>query len=348
MSSKIVSEARAASRRRPLAKGAAALLILAAVTASPSASRAEPSAADKAVAEALFREGKKLFDGGKTAEACAKLTESQRLDPKLGTLLNLAVCHEKEGKSASAWAEFTEAASLSIAAKNAPREAFAKEHASALEKRLSKLVIEISGAAPGTTFTLNGATLSAAAVGSPIPVDPGSITIAATAPGKRPWSETVTIEAGPSSKRIVVPPLADEPKVGPTATPTATVAASAGPVSGGSGMSGRRVAGIAVAAAGLVSVGVGSVFGVIAFQKKDALQGHCGARFCDEVGLAADRDAHLAADVSTATFAVGLAAIAGGAVLYFTAPSPQGAGSALRVTPQISGRGAGLLLEGDL
>src|SRR6185436_12399932 len=70
---------------------------------------AEPTAADKSLATQLFKEGRALVDQGKVAEGCRKLEESQRLDPGGGTLLNVALCHEKEGRTATAWAEFTEA-----------------------------------------------------------------------------------------------------------------------------------------------------------------------------------------------------------------------------------------------
>src|SRR5580765_1857550 len=73
---------------------------------------AEPSDADRTLAAALFREGKALMDKGDFAPACAKLEESQRLDPGGGTILNLALCHEKEGRFARSWSEFTEAVTV--------------------------------------------------------------------------------------------------------------------------------------------------------------------------------------------------------------------------------------------
>src|ERR1041384_7022387 len=74
--------------------------VLAAVVACPKAARAEPDSV--AAAETLFREGREAVKRADYAVACPKFQESQRLDPAIGTLLNLALCEESWGGLADA------------------------------------------------------------------------------------------------------------------------------------------------------------------------------------------------------------------------------------------------------
>jgi predicted negative regulator of RcsB-dependent stress response len=75
-------------------------------------SLAAEDTATLAAAEAAFDAARKHLDAGELDQACAKFEASQRLSPAVGTLLNLADCHERAGRTATAWATFRSCATL--------------------------------------------------------------------------------------------------------------------------------------------------------------------------------------------------------------------------------------------
>src|SRR5262245_50071789 len=102
--------------------------------------------ADDSTAEALFDQGRKLMAAQQYNEACPKFSASHRLDPALGTLLNLAYCWKLLGKAASAWSAFREAASLAYWQHQRQREAFARSEAAELEPKLARLNVYVADA----------------------------------------------------------------------------------------------------------------------------------------------------------------------------------------------------------
>ena len=161
------------------------------------------------MAESLFREGKRLMAESKPAEACPKFAESFRLDAGLGTLLNLAACHQAEGKLASAWAKFTEAETRARREGDNARAEFAAAHGRALEPRLSRLQIVLApGAnAEGLDIAIDDRHLSSAAFGLPMPVDPGTHHVTAAASGKKPWSTDIATPPEGQTVAVTIPVL---------------------------------------------------------------------------------------------------------------------------------------------
>src|SRR5262245_7033223 len=157
-----------------------------------------PSAAadgDAAAADVLFTEGKRLLGQGDIKAACPKFAESYRLDPALGALLNLASCHEKEGRVATAWSEYRQAEAEARRA-NDRREAFSRKQAEALEPRLPRLTLVLGGATPGLTITRNGVPVGDGSFGTDLPVDPGVQEITASAEGYKPVKKRVEMAEG--------------------------------------------------------------------------------------------------------------------------------------------------------
>lgn len=153
------------------------------------------AAAQNKDAKALAEEGQGLLDQGNVAAACAKLAESARIEPKVATQMLLASCYERAGRTASAWTEYQVAAKLASKAgdKEWQREMIAIERARALEKKLVRLTITAPAPTPGLVVRRGGEPLPAGQLGVAVPVDPGEITVTATAPGFEPFTMTLRI-----------------------------------------------------------------------------------------------------------------------------------------------------------
>ncbi len=302
--------------------------------------RAQRSVNDKAAAEALFDEALDLMKEKRYAEACPKLEESQRIDAGIGTLLYLAECYEKSGRTASAWATFREAASAASAAGQAERALQGKQRADQLEERLSKLTILVAPEdkrLQGFKVTRGGQEVLPPLFDAAVPVDPGQLVIEATAPGHQTFSKMVTVPANGGRALVQIPPLvAIQPEPIPPAVsannarpqsrtePTNQSMASFGADTGNDKAgSGTRTAGVVLMGVGAAGLVVGSIFGLRAIKKNNEAEDHCGdATTCgDKEGVDAADDANTAAWVSNVGFLGGAGLIVGGVLMYTLAPN---------------------------
>lgn len=189
------------------------------------------SATEVSLAETLYRQGRELSAAGNYAEACPKFAESYRLDPATGTLLNLAACHEAQGKIASAWLEYSDALVQSRRDRRQSRIKYAEERIAALDPKLSRLTLLLAPEVnePELTILLDGVGIGRAALGVPTPVDPGKHSVEAKAPGKKLWSASVDIGASADMQTVTIPALAPAPAAEPAVAPAAVAAAPLGP-----------------------------------------------------------------------------------------------------------------------
>jgi hypothetical protein len=340
----------------------ASALVLAGVLAMPAVAFAQGSS-NQAAAEALFDEGKKLMAAGQFAQACAKLAESQRLDPGAGTLLNLASCYERDGRTATAWATYKE--TIASADKSGRKEwaAAATKRVKALEPLLSKLTIAVPEGAKTTGLVVkrDGAVINAAEWGLAIPLDPGKHAIEASAPDKKTYSSTVDLGAKADMQTVTVPPLesgaggatvAALPGAGTSVPPTAAEpASSSGTDTGTTSSSGSstRILGLGLVGAGVIGLGVGTVFGLKAGSLNDDAKANCNAdqTRCNAAGVAQVDDAKSAATISTIGFVAGAALVAGGAVLFFTSPKGEKTTARRTTVAPVLGSTTGLSLQGS-
>jgi tetratricopeptide (TPR) repeat protein len=315
--------------------------------AAPLAASAQSSPNDKALAESLFDRGLELMRLGKDEEACQALERSQGVEPGVGTMLYLAECYEKLGRTASAWAMYREAASLAQEQGQTERAKKGATRAEFLQSSLSKLtlVVPADAAVPGLLITRNGNVVPSAALGSPVPVDPGEQKLTAAAPGYAAWSTTVDLP--PNGARLVV----DVPKLQalpPSETPQPPLplaqsgptepAAAATPPPSAAEREPRttyhKPLAYALGGVGIVALGVGSYFGVRAISENNKADEACPALNC---GTAQGREhndaAHSAATAANILVAGGAALLAAGIVVFLVRPREDEVNVALTTGP---------------
>jgi hypothetical protein len=293
-------------------------------------------------AEALFRDGRRLMAEGRYAEACPKFVAAGKLEATTGTALNKGECFERLGKLASAWAGFDEARTLAKRSGEGARADEAARRMALLEPRLSTVLLQAppGGLPAGSSIRLDGQAVDAAALGTAIPVDAGSHTVEVAGAAGGSWSTTVEVAAEP--KTVPVPLQAP---VAPADTGVAPQSAW-GP---------QRISGVVIGSAGVASVVVGAVLGVVAILQNKAsnAEGNCLTNnpvLCPPHGYDLRVSAGNMADASTATFIAGGVLLVGGGALFFTAPSSSPRSTAgfhgVAVWPTVGAHTSGIALGG--
>jgi hypothetical protein len=295
-------------------------------------------AGDKALAESLFEAGRELMKQGKVAEACPKFAESQRQDPSPGTLINLAQCHEALGQTASAWAEFKEAATLARSMGRGSQEQFANDAVRRLEPKLSRLVIAPPPASvPGLVVTRDGVEIGSASFGTALAVDPGEHVIEAKAPGYESFSTKVTVRPDGDSQSVALPTLAASPVTAPAAQ-AATEPKAEEPKSEPRAAGSNHTLAYVAGGVGIAGIGVGVVFGLLAKSQADAAEDDpelCPKKSCSPAGRSEIDAAETKALVSTIGFGVGAVGIGVGVVLLLSGSGDERAEHARRVIADV-------------
>jgi hypothetical protein len=364
---------------RCIAAGAFLLLYLVPSSglAKPKTAKPPPAKASAAKAPAakpaastdapgLLSQGKKLMAARQYGKACAMIADSQRMSPDPSTLLQLGICHEKEGKIATAFGEFNTILLQTRAADPSAKEA--KKHIATLGPNVPKLTISVPPGSEnaGLQVSLDGLPVASSAWGLPSPIDPGSHQVSAVAKGKTPWSATVNITKPGEQKTVEVPgsgvpaqetpeaiakketkledPFSDE-KDKPKEEAKEAKEAKEGPP-----RQSRPAMGYVLFGVGLVGAGVGSYYGVHAIQLRKDSDHYCTPG-CTQQGVDLNNQAKTAAWVSNIGIGLGaLGVVVGGYMLLKTPPllptSDDGTAITLHVVPEVSPSTAGLSVGG--
>lgn len=310
-------------------------------------------AAEAGGADELFKRGKQRLAVGDLGEACPLLAESYRLDPATGTLLALALCHEREGKLATALAEYRDAVVRSRVQRRSDRVRAAQDKIAHLERKVSTLTIDGAGVAEGVEVRLNGAVLEPSQLGKALPFDGGDLTVEASAPGRVPWRASVALAPSGDAQTVSIPELQPQPAPEIAARPelqAEPAAAAAAPVvardeRATSRFSAPQWAGIGLMAGGGVALAVGVGFTVRAIRKDDDSELGCFDDLCTPAARADRLEARDAGNAATIAIASGAALATAGLVSYLVGRRRERPGHAARraldaaafATPHVAG-----------
>ncbi len=196
--------------------------------------------------------------------------------------------------------------------------------------------------------------------GQPLPIDPGEHLFTFTALGRIDAKLSFTIREGEKERHAVVlrtasgepasvaPPTTQQgtPVTAPSAplgilsssTPEASVERTRrpAPATFGDANATTRDIALALGGAGILGLGVGSIFGIITVSNWNAAQHDCG-RACsaNSAGQREERSAAADGTTSTVAFVAGGAALAAGALLWFVTPESPASPTGLRIVPTV-------------
>jgi hypothetical protein len=294
-------------------KAVAVVALVALCFAGVARAEAQPSEADR-----IFDQGRKAAERGDFPEACRLFASSFRLDPAVGTLLNLGDCSHHQGLLQEAFDYYD--AARSRMKDSDDRLPLLRERIHRLEQDGGRLSLHLTRAAPpSTVVTLDDVVFDAKRT-VPYRVSKGPHVILVTAVGYRGSKYTVDVAAG-ETKSFDIGPGEELESVLPGAPATDAPTGS----SGGA----LRIAGFATLAAGVAGIWTGSIAGVVALDRKSVQSRNCDAQnACNAQGVDAAQSGARWATVSTVAFAVGAGVAALGAVFLvvgFTKGTPRGA-----------------------
>ncbi len=206
-----------------------------------------------------------------------------------------------------------------------------------LDKAMSTIVFEIKDGAgndvAAVTVTMDGQPFARQVGGAAVAVDPGEHHFVFAQAGQPSTEKVVMVREAEKDRRVQVvlgtAPTAPSDAGQPPATP--------------SDGSTQRMIGLVVGGAGVMGLVIGGVFGLVSKSTyNNAFQNECSSKpnGCSSQGAQDGQTAFSQATISTVGFVTGTALLAGGAVLYFTAPK----GGSVAVSPTVGTNGGGFSL----
>ncbi len=282
--------------------GRAPVLLAAALAVAMAAPAAAQDDKQRQAALDKFERGKALMIDKRYDEACRAFQTSLDLLRGVGTLYNLAECRIALGQRAAAWKLYRDAAWLARDQGARDRAAAADERAKAIEQEVALVRLELAEAPAGAKLTIDDKAADLRSWRETQALDPGAHRFVLRAPGRRPWKLTTTFAAA-TDRTITVPPLAAASDTSEDDAPRS--------------LPPERIGGIVLGAIGLVGLGTGIGFGVVALKKSSEYQPLCDDQGrCPDGAIALHDQAKRAAVGADVALALGGAAVIAATVLW--------------------------------
>jgi hypothetical protein len=165
-------------------------------------------AGSEQAADQLFREARELMDQGDNARACELLKKSYALEKADGTLLNLAICEDARGRSATALQHYEVVLARARQQGRKDRIELAEEQIGLLQAKVSRVTVrpsdELKRAA--VRITLDGRELPESQWDVARPIDGGEHELIATARHQKAIRRAFTIApSGESQEQLLAP-----------------------------------------------------------------------------------------------------------------------------------------------
>lgn len=277
---------------------------------------------------------------GKVVEACIAFEDSNRIEPRAGTLIRLGACREHNHQLASAYAAYNAALAL---VKDPSKKDIATAKLAELEPQVPHLTVALADAdrLPGLEVSRDGQPFDLAQCNHRAPIDGGDYVLAAHAPGHKDWTVTVHVPEVGGDVTIAIPRLEDLP-------PQTVVAAVHVVPSSPSPWTGRRDLAVGLGGVAIAGFVVGAVAGKLAQDDQRDAGDVCPSPImpCGNAAKAqSDNDAaRKRALVANIGVGVGVAAVIAAGALWFTGGPHESRDLAL--VPDATTHGGGLALVG--
>ena len=292
---------------------------------------------EKERADKLFEDGRKYLAAKEYALACTAFEQSQNSDPAIGTQLNIALCYEAWGKTASAYRAYSEAERLAKI-KFDDRAKGARRKLDELSPQLPRLRLLVPlDADPSLVILFDNQELPIANLADDLLIDPGKHKVEARVAGMPPKSQEIDIANGESKSLTIDVPVAPKPQIVivPTTSPR---------------RAGRLYGGIALISVGVLAVGASSFIALGARQDYNDAVIRCDQFICpNRVDYDATQDARKRANFMTFVAAGGgVLAITGLLLVLTSKGKPVEQEPAVSIVPVLGGDQVGIAIGGRL